>query len=352
MAVVGLAMAAQGEGSYVPPEGTETPAASREVRAEAALLPGDLRPGEVAEAPDAEAKATVGTYMDALAAGDWSKALFFVDVATLRKSLLERRLADLKAHNAGMSAKDLEEISATLQTRELDPGRVRGILAELWAKDGMKGMEWKTAAWRDIGELEEGAWLARVACRTTEGANKDVLVCLRKDEDGWMVATDLADRIFAAQPRRVAVPAEVPLPEAVKELAEGYWTDWRAGNWAGVRARMSERNREALDADVFAARCEALALQMGIPSEWKLEHCKQLRPGMLGLGYAVSARSEYQALMIAVMGPEGWALEDVQVRRAEPAPAAVPTAAPGGAARPYSSDFKAGGLKSDFKTKL
>lgn len=344
------------DGAFVPPEGAVAPSVEREAEAVPALLPGDLRPGEVREAPEAAAEATLGTYMDALAAGDWSKALFFVDLGALRKSLLERRMADLKAHNPGLGAKDLEEISATLQTRELEPGRVRGILAELWKNDGMEGMEWTVAAWRSLESLEAGAWLARVACKTSAGGEKDVLTGMRKGEDGWMVAPDLTERLSAAAApvRGPAVPPEVPLPEAVRVLAEGYWTDWRAGNWGEVWKRMSARHRQAVGEEQFVARCEALAMRMGMPSGWKLQHCKPLRPGMLGLGYGVSARGEYQALMIAVQGEDGWSLEDVQVRKAAEEGAAAPLApaATGGAARPYASDFKAGGLKSDFKTPL
>ena len=311
---------------------------------------GELRPGETATPPGEGAAETLEAFLNAQTEGDWSKALYFVDLGALRKALLERRMGELKAQNPGLSAKDLEEISAVLQTRELDPARVRGILAEVWDKTGVRGAEWSVEGWRPVPELGDGTWLARVRWGGEEGGRED-LVGLREGSDGWLVAPDALERLAAtAQTRRPGrrVPAEVPLPDEVAALAEAYWTAWKEGRPEAAWEAMAEPYRKSNPLDAYLARAAAIAEHWGVPMAWKLEHCRELQPGMLGLGWAVTAKTPLQAVMVVVRGSDGWQLADVQLR---PAGAAAP--APGGnSGRIQPPGLKPGGFKTDLKTDL
>jgi hypothetical protein len=145
------------------------------------------------------------------------------------------------------------------------------------------------------------------------------------------------------------IPAEVPLPDEVAALVEAYWQARKAGKLGEAWLLMSPRFRESQPPEEYAQRSAAVEAETGLPVAWKVLHCKQLSPMLLGLGYGVTTtKGEFQTLMIAVKDGERWVLEDVQWRKAEgtASPAAVP------AARPFSTDFTPGGLKTDLRTPL
>jgi len=349
LAVLGCGGLAWAAGELTPPGGFTAPAVAPE--APSRPVGGELRPGERAEAPSADAAETLGIYADALAAEDWSKALFLVDLPPLRQALLDRRLAELRAGNPALTAKDLEEVSATLQTRELAPSRLKGILAGLWQHEGYAGMSWTAEGWSRAGD---GAWLARVGFQDKEGAHREMLVGLREGEDGWVIAPDLLERMAAVRP--VRIPAEVPLPDDVAALTEAYWQARKAGNHGEAWALMGTRFRETQPPEEYAKRSVGIEMETGTPVAWKLLHCRQLGPGVLGLGYALTTtRGEFQTVMVAVKEGERWTLADVQWRKAEgggETGAGAGGAEGAGGARPFSTDLKAGGLKTDLKTPL
>lgn len=318
---------------------------------------------ESAAAPDAGAEETLGLYAGALADGDYSKALFFVDMTTLRQYLLSRRMGELKARNPGLTSKDLEEMSATIQTREVAPGRLRGVLAEMWKQARYEGMTWEAKDWKRLaGEGEE--WLARVEGKRPDGSEVAFAAGLRKSGDEWLIAPDIVERLTAALPLRA--PQEVPMPEPVAETVKAYWEAWKAGDLETAWGLMSEGHKASHPLSQFVERAGAVVAACGTPAAWTVEHCRELAPGLLGIGFLLTAREPFRSVMVFKQDGDGaWGLEDAQFRpvsAAEPqsvpvqtVPAAaekkVPAAAPaaGGSLAP---DLKTKGLTSDFKTAL
>ena len=322
------------------------------------------------QVPDAAAAETLDLYTGALADGDYSKALFFVDMTSLRQYLLSRRMGELKAKNPGLTSKDLEEMSATIQTRELAPGNLRGVLAGMWKQARYEGMTWEAKDWTRLpGEGEE--WVARVEGKRADGSEVAFAAGLRKAGDEWLVAPDIVEKLTAALPLRA--PQEVPMPEPVAKTVKAYWEAWKAGDLETAWGLMAEGYKVAHPLVQFVEQAGALVAASGTPSAWTEEHCRELAPGLLGLGFLLSAREPYRSVMVFKQDGDGaWALEDVQFRPASavstesrPVPVqAVPSAADkkasavapatgiGGNGGGMAPDLKPKGLTSDFKTAL
>lgn len=307
------------------------------------------------QAPDEAAAETLGLYAGALADGDYSKALFFVDMTSLRQYLLSRRMGELKARNPGLTSKDLEEMSATIQTRELAPGNLRGILGAMWKQARYEGMTWEAKEWKRLpGEEEE--WLARVEGKRPDGSEVVFAAGLRKSGDEWLVAPDIVERLTAALPLRA--PQEVPMPDEVAAAVEAYWGAWKAGELEEAWKMMSEGARAKQPLAGFLEQAGALVAATGTPVAWTQEHCRELAPGLLGLGFLLTAKEPFRSVMVFRKGEDGaWALEDIQFRRAsapETRPVVVPAGAGGADATGGSlaPDLKVKGLTSDFKTSL
>lgn len=311
-------------------------------------------------APDEAAAETLNLYSGALADGDYSKALFFVDMTSLRQYLLTRRMGELKAKNPGLTAKDLEEMSATIQTRELAPGNLRGILAGMWKQARYEGMTWEAKDWTKTpgGENE---WLAKVEGKRPDGSEVKFAAGLRKSGDEWLVAPDIVERLTAALPLRA--PQEVPMPDEVGDAVEAYWKAWKAGELEEAWKMMSEGFRAKHPLAGFVEQSGALVATTGTPVAWTQEHCRELAPGLLGLGFLLTAKEPFRALMMFRKGNDGaWALEDLQFRRVAAAPqvpaagnGAGAEAVPAGTDGPEGSlapDLKVKGLTTDFKTAL
>ena len=302
-------------------------------------------------APDAAAE-TLELYAGALSEGDYSKALFFVDMTSLRQYLLSRRLGELKAKNPGLTSKDLEEMSATIQTRELAPGHLRGILAGMWKQARYEGMTWETKDWTKTPGGED-EWLAKVEGKRPDGSEVAFAAGLRKSGDEWLVAPDIVERLTAALPLRA--PQEVPTPDAVAATVAAYWGAWKAGELEEAWKMMSEGYRAKRPLAVYVEQAGALVAETGTPVAWEQEHCRELAPGLLGLGFLLTAKESFRAVMVFHQGEKGeWLLEDVQFRRAtveKKRTGEVPatSAEPAGIAAP---DLKPKGLTSDFKTAL
>lgn len=301
-------------------------------------------PAGAAEEPEEGAKETLDLYAGALSEGDYSKALFFVDMNALRQYLLTRRMAELKARNPGLTAKDLEGISATMQTRELSPGNLRGVLGGLWEQTGVKGMkEWKATDWVPVAG-KEGEWVARVEGMRADGRPLAFAAGLRKTGDEWMVAPDIVERMTEPMAR---VPREVPMPDEVGAAVEAYWGAWKAGDLEGAWNLMGEGYRERHALGEFVEKSGAMVAETGTPMVWQLEHCRELGPGVLGLGFLLTGKEPFRSVMVFRKTAEGeWVLEDVQFRRE----AEMPGAAVGGAVA--APDLKPTGLKTDLKTEL
>ena len=312
-----------------------------------------------AEAPEAGAAETLELYAGALAEGDYSKALFFVDMGALRQYLLTRRMAELKARNPGLTAKDLEEISATLQTRELSPGNLRGVMGGLWNQAGVKGMTgWKATEWVPVSGAD-GEWVARVEGMRADGRALAFAAGMRKVGDEWMVAPDIVERMTAATMARV--PQEVPMPDEVSAAFESYWGAWKEGDLETAWNLMGEGYRARHSLGEFVEKAGALVAETGTPAAWKVEHCRALGPGLLGLGVLLTGREAFRSVMVFQKPEDGkWSLEEVQFRKeaemrgmgeAIPSGAAKgDVAVPGGAVT--APDLKLKDLKTDFKTAL
>lgn len=304
-----------------------------------------------AEEPEEGAKETLELYSGALAEGDYSKALFFVDMNALRQYLLTRRMAELKSRNPGLTSKDLEEISATMQTRELSPGNLRGVMGGLWEQSGVKGMtDWKTTDWVPVAGAE-GEWVARVEGMRADGRPLAFAAGLRKAGDEWMIAPDIVERMTAAT--MVRTPREVPMPDEVGAVVAAYWEAWKAGDLEGAWKLMGEGYRERNALGGFVEKSGALVAETGTPVRWELEHCRELGPGVLGLGFLLTGREPFRAVMVFQKKGEGeWVPEDVQFRRESEMKAggAKSEAVPGGAVT--APDLKPKGLKTDLKTAL
>ncbi len=303
-------------------------------------------------APDPAAVETLELYTGALSEGDYSKALFFVDMTSLRQYLLTRRLGELKAQNPGLTSKDLEEMSATIQTRELAPGHLRGILAGMWKQARYEGMTWETKDWAKTPGAED-EWLAKVAGKRPDGSEVAFAAGLRKSGDEWLVAPDIVERLTTALPLRA--PQEVPTPDAVEAAVEAYWGAWKAGELEEAWKMMSEGYRAKRPLAGYVEQAGALVAETGTPVAWEQEHCRELAPGLLGLGFLLTAKESFRAVMVFHQGENGeWLLEDVQFRRAasgKKGTGAVP-ATPAGPAGIVAPDLKTQGLTSDFKTPL
>ena len=63
------------------------------------------------EPPEPAALAFVNHYLELLAADNTEQALALNDLRGMRQYLLERRLAELQAHNPELTAAEIEEIS-------------------------------------------------------------------------------------------------------------------------------------------------------------------------------------------------------------------------------------------------
>lgn len=313
---------------------------------------------ESAGAPDEGAAETLGLYAGALAEGDYSKALFFVDTATLRQYLLSRRMGELKAKNPGLTSKDLEEMSATIQTRELAPGRLRGVLAEMWKQARYEGMTWEAKDWKRMSEAEE--WIVRVEGKRPDGSELAFAAGLRKSGDEWLVAPDIVERLTAALP--LQAPREVPMPEPVAETVKAYWEAWKAGDVETAWGLMSASYQASHPLSQFVEQAGTVVAASGTPAAWTEEHCRELAPGLLGIGFLLSSREPFRSVMVFKQGGDGaWGLEDVQFRPASAAvpegrPVPVQTVPPAGdktvpAAAPAGTGGNGGGLAPDLKTK-
>lgn len=313
------------------------------------------------QAPEEGAAETLELYAGALADGDYSKALFFVDMTTLRQYLLSRRLGELKAKNPGLTSKDMEEMSATIQTRELAPGNLRGVLAAMWKQARYEGMTWEAKDWTRLsGDGEE--WVAKVAGKRPDGSEVAFAAGLRKSGDEWLVAPDIVEKLTAALPLRA--PQEVPMPEPVAETVKAYWEAWKAGDLETAWGLMAEGYKASHPLAQFVERAGALVAASGTPAAWTEEHCRELAPGLLGLGFLLTAREPYRSVMVFKQVGDGeWSLEDVQFRPASAAaegtrsvpvqiPAAEKKAVPAGTDGGLAPDLKTKGLTSDFKTAL
>ena len=318
---------------------------------------------ESSAAPDAGAEETLGLYAGALADGDYSKALFFVDMTSLRQYLLSRRMGELKARNPGLTSKDLEEMSATIQTRELAPGNLREVLAGMWKQARYEGMTWKAKDWKRLSE-DGGEWVARVEGKRPDGSDVVFATALRKSGEEWLVAPDIVERLTASLPLRA--PQEVPMPESVAETVKAYWEAWKAGDLETAWGLMAEGYKASHPLAQFVEQAGAVMAASGTPVAWTEEHCRELAPGLLGLGFLLTAKEPFRSVMVFKQVGDGeWALEDVQFRPASasaagmrsvpvqiPAEQKAPAAAPAGAGGGLAPDLKTKGLTSDFKTAL
>ena len=310
--------------------------------------------GTFSAAPDEAAAETVAVYLRALADGDYSKALFFVDLPGLRSYLLNRRIDDLKRANPGLSQKDLAEISSTFQTRELAPDRVKAILVSGWNASGFKDMTWTVAGWLPAPR-DAAASIAAVDLAKADGIGQRLFVALRQAEGDWMVAPDVLERMAEGRPMQ---PTEVPMPDAVGQTVEAFWKAWTGGKPDAAWPLLGAGYRARVTLEAFAAEHAKLAAQYGAATGWEVEHVRQLSADILAVGLSLKTRVPTQGLMVFKLDPLkiGWMLEDVQFRVADgvsPAPAApaMPTIGRPSAPAPAPSKL-APSFKTDFKTEL
>lgn len=302
---------------------------------DAASRPLDGPTGSMAaQPPEPAAAETLAVYLRGLADTDYSKALFCVDLDGLRAYLLDRRLAELKRSTPGLGQNDLAELSATFQTRELAPERIKTIMVQGWQKDGLKDMTWRVCGWIP-GPAQDDivtTVVAAVDAELPDTTVRRIYVPLRKSDDGWLVAPDILEKLAEARP---AVPAEVPMPEPIAAVVETFWNAWKANTPEAAWSLMDESYRKRVSAEAFSAHHADLARRYGPVYGWKVEHVRQITSDILAIGLALQTVVPTQGLMIFRLNALqlSWSLVDVQFRTTEgttpqPAAATAPSPAP------------------------
>lgn len=278
------------------------------------------------EPPEPAAAALVESYLPLLAAGQYEEALALNDVRGMRQYLLNRRLEDLKAKNPELTAKEIEEISAQLQVNDLNPARLQAILLDMLEKAGYAGMTWRIRGFAPAPNGAEG-FLASIEARTPEGKERPVLLGLKKLGEQWLISPETIEELG----RKVVVPGvqRLPPPEPVAAAVEAFWTRWQAGELNEAYAMFGEEFRRQVPLLAFLQQAQDFIAQVGVPTSWKIAHCRVLAPDTLGLGVDVQGSTALRPtiLIFRKMG-ETWVLTGGQFQM-PPARGPAPAAGPG-----------------------
>lgn len=302
-------------------------------------------PSFTAEAPDEGARILVETYLPLLASGDFERAISLNDLRGMREYFLARRLAELKAKSPGLTAQDLDEMSAQLQLNDLNPIRLKDILRNVLTESGFENMTWSIQDYAPAPEAI-GGYLVRIQAQTATGQDKPIMLGIKKLGSQWMVAPEIIEKMAGQTP--VATQASEPdAPPEVHALVEQFWAHWKQGELNETHSLLGAEFRERVPLLAFLQQAQEIMADIGIPLTWSVVQCRVIGPSVLGLGVDVQgSKAEMQTIMIFQKTSDIWVLEDSQFRlvstEKEPAAPAAPT--------PSSSPRFRSNLRPDLKS--
>lgn len=292
------------------------------------------------EPPEPGAAALVDAYLPLLAAGDFEQALALNDLRGMRQYLLDRRLADLKAHNPELTAKDIETMSAQIQMNDLNPARLQDILLQLMKETGYVGMTWRIRGYAPAPQAL-GGQLVSVEARTADGKEKPVLLGIKKLGEQWVVAPEVIEELMGRKPVVNLAPS-VPPPAEVAALVNAFWAQWKAGDLDKAYELFGAEYRARVPLLSFLQQAQSVIAKIGVPVSWAIVQSREIGPSTLGIGVDVRGSSALlQTIQIFRKTGETWVLLDSQFRMAAPGPGAAP-------ARPMSRPE----LQPDLKPSL
>ena len=296
-----------------------------------------------ADPPEAGAAKMVTTYLSLLAAGEFEPALAMNDLRGMRQYLLDRRLAELKAKNPELTAKDIETMSVQIQLNDLNPARLQEILVSVMKDAGYEGMTWRIRGYALAPEAV-GGHLVSIDARTAAGKEMPILLGIKKLGEQWLVAPEVIEKLMGNQPV-VRVAPNVPTPEQVVALVDAFWKHWQAGEMDDAYALFSAEYRGRVPMLYFLQQAQELIAKIGIPSSWTIENSRAIARSVLGLGVKVqgSTNSTPTIMLFRKMG-ETWVLEDSQFHPPPVVAAPVPAQTE---PSPFRSD-----LRPDLKPSL
>ena len=283
------------------------------------------------EPPDSAAAALVEAYMGHLAAGRADAALALSDLRGMRQYLLERRLDELKARNPELTSDDLSQMSAQLQVGELNPARLRPILAQLLAETMPPGSAWSLRGYAPAPEGLDGH-VASLELRAPGAPAKPLLIGLAKLGDSWVVAPALVERLIAARPPVRIAPGTPPPPE-IDALIRRFWSLFQAGDLAAAHAETGAAYRARVPLLAFLRQAQDFIGHVGVPTSWSIVQGIGTEPQVLYFGVSVQGSAGVRPTLMRFrqMG-QTWIIEDVQFEMPRSAESAAPAAPP--AARP------------------
>ncbi|HPR67901.1 MAG TPA: hypothetical protein PLJ99_01265 [Kiritimatiellia bacterium] len=297
--------------------------------AQAALAdPGaDLPPVFSPQPPDPAAASLVESYLSLLAQGDLPGALALHDLRGMRQYLLDRRLDDLKTNNPGLTAEDLEELSAQIQVHDLDPARLRAILMQVLEEADYPGMTWSIRGYAPAPDDIPG-YLVRIEGRSAAGREKPLLVGLVKLGDDWLISPAVVEELMSRRPVLRVGPTVAPPPE-VNALVDRFWQSFQSGEPDQAYAGMSAEFRARTPLLAFLSRAQTFLEKAGLPSRWSFVRAIETQPGLLFVGVQVQGSKAPQAtLMVFRKTGLTWIIEDVQFDMPRPGVPAAPGATP------------------------
>ncbi len=294
------------------------------------------------EPPEAAASDFVRHYLELLAADNTSQALALNDLRGMRQYLLERRLAELQAHNPELTASELEEISSQLQLHDLNPSRLRAILLEVMQQAKLAGMTWAVQGYAPAPANMDG-FLVNVNTRTPEQAEKPFLLGIKKLGEQWQVAPEILEEL-----NRQMAPARLPNlppPPEVEAAINSFWISWQQGELTEAYDSCAPEYRAKTTLLDFLQQAQGFVDITGMPAAWEITRCRPLAPDTLGLGVDVRGLSATRPIiMVYRKAAADWQLFDIQFQM--PLPPAGRTALPAGPA-PFRTN-----LRPDLKPDL
>ena len=279
------------------------------------------------EPPDPVAAALVNAYLGLLAEGHTEDAIGLTDLRGMRQYLLDKRLADLKAKNPELTAKDLDDMSAQLQVAELNPARLRQILLDVLTEGNYAGMTWKIRGFAPAPDGIDG-YLASIDALTAVQKEKPILLGLVKLGDQWLVSPAVIERLMGNRPV-VRVGQSNPPPPEVSALIDGFWKRFQSGELDAAYADMGGAYRARVPLLAFLGQAQNFISKAGVPASWSIVQGVQPEPQSLFVGVNVQGSTAAQPTLMGFkkMG-QTWVVEDVQFEMPRPRPTA-PSAAAG-----------------------
>jgi len=296
------------------------------------------------EPPEPAALAFVNHYLELLAADNTEQALALNDLRGMRQYLLERRLAELQAHNPELTAAEIEEISSQLQMHDLDPARLRAILLEVMQQGKFTGMTWAIQGFAPAPEGLDG-YLVQISARNADHAEKPFLLGIKKLGEQWQVAPEILEEL-----NRQLAPARLPNlppPTEVETAVDVFWTRWQQGELAEAYDTFAPEYRGKTSLLAFLQQAQSFVDIAGMPTTWEITRCRPLTPDTLGLGVDVRGLTATRPIvMVYRKAPAGWQLYDIQLQMPLPPEGRPPL--PAGPA-PFRSNLRPD-LKPDLST--